>query len=900
MNIQPLTVQHLIDEKLISPSMADIVFSSDILKQKSRLRREMLIATAYRICEIYAALVHAYVVGKAIYMGTTVDALTYKHVAQKILDFWNTNVSKKFNDMAPLSFLFDAMRDNDPNWFTLDAESILYEVRNIYGQYSHGAPSGNKEKKDDPYSITPEMLKRLLRALPLFRTTVVDEKNLKFVFRDKKDVFSIKCMPFVGYWNEEKKIAVGRDTDYVNLDEGLPNESYVLVGVKKGRDEMHLRFEILVLDGRRDDKKQLVTTTIQNSLNSEYLRMVCAAVKHSIEWSPVKQTKCDLSFLKTLTEAVSRTLISFWNSEETYIQPGLITVESHLRKMFMGSELQNAIGENAKIEEEDLVNVFYELFINYGIFKTMYALFLDLGNWQYGEKLFDAYFESLKEAVLTEESVLKYKAECDECIEDHLKKLITVIPETSPKALKSRKRAIFAEWRAYYALKAAGLHADKLFTEQESIQSIDDYYYMIKNSSTQLTDDLHEVMTMLIGFYEALLSASIPFDEDKFYKDMWSARKNVGNRPLIELLESFKNVVIRSEKDNESLEQYVGRNRVCDSTRLEKVLAPVRKCLKMSQTAQGLQSNGKDQIFISYAHDDAKAVERYIKSWTDQGMPIFQDKNRFKAGDDWLARAKEFIHSPDCKVVVVFLSENSVISDAVAEEIEAAAASAANKYTSDINKDRFIIAINLCSERSAQEYLHHRLKFDSKNGGFPRNEEGAARRIAKVITEYKLQTELYDGRDQILKEINDRMTVECDGMLDCDQRKYNDLEYSVALLYAFLKFGDEFQGCRKEEIDEIFKTKRVNGKTCIFPLVAAVKETKIKRDNITLMGYEIIGNKESETTTTNYILSADHLRQDDYYCLPNSRTTASDCSWMVEPFLIRYHLFTKPPKENLK
>ena len=900
MKAQSLTVQRLIDENLISPSMSDILFSSDDLKRTSHLRREMLIATSYRICEIYAALVHAYVVGKAIYLGTTVDNLPYKHVAPKILDFWDTNISKKFNDMAPLSFLFDAMRDKEPDWFTSDAESILREVRNIYGQYSHGVPSGNKEKKDDLYSVTPQMLKRLLQALPLFKTTVVDEENLKFIFLDKKDEFSIKCMPFVGYWNEEKKIVVGRDTDYVDLTEEPPNEAYVLVGVKKGRDEMHLRFEILVLDGRRDDELQLVTKTVQNSLNSEYLRMVCAAVKHPIEWSPVKHTKCDLSFLKTLTEAVSRTLISFWNSEEVYIQPGMITVESHLRKMFIGSELQNAIDENVKIREEDLVNVFYELFINYGIFKTMYALFLDLGNWQYGEKLFDAYFESLKEAVLTEDSVINYKAECNECIADHLRKLVAVIPETSPKALKSRKRAIFAEWRAYYALKAAGLHADKLFTEQESIQSIDDYYYMIKNSSTQLTDDLHEVMTVLIGFYEALLSASIPFDEDKFYKDMWNARENVSDRPISELLDSFKNVVIRSEKDNESLEQYAGRNRVCDPTLLEKVLAPVRKCLKMSKTTQALQSNGKDQIFISYAHSDTKAVERYIKSWTDQRLPIFQDKNRFKAGDDWLARAKEFIHSPDCKVVVVFLSENSVISDAVAEEIEAAAASAGNKYTSDNNKDRFIIPINLCTERSVQDYLHHRLKFDSKNGGFPRNEEGAARRIAKVITEYKLQKELYDARDQILKEINDRLTVECDGALDCDQKQYNDLEYSVALLYAFLKFGDEFQGCRKEEIDEIFKTKRVNGKTCIFPLVTAVKETKIKRDNITLMGYEIIGNKESEATTTNYILSADHLRQDDYYCLPHSRTTAPDCSWMVEPFLISYHLFANPPKENLK
>lgn len=898
MNVQSLTVQHLIDENLISPSLSNLVFSTDVLKRGSRLKEEMLIATSYRICEIYAALVHAYVVGKAINLGTTVDALEYKHISQKIIDFWNTDISKKFNDMSPLSFLFDAIRDNEPRWFTPDAESLLSEVRNIYGKYSHGVPIGNKDQKDDPYSIKPEKLKRLLRALPLFKTTVVDEESLKFIFSDEKNVFSIKCTPFVGYWNEEKKITVGRDTDYVNLDEEPPNESYVLVGVKKGRDEMHLRFEILVLDGLRDDKKQLVTMTIQNSLNSEYLRMVCAAVKHPVEWSPLKQTQCDLSFLKTLTAAVSRTLISFWNSEETYIEPGIITVESKLRKMFIGSELQNAIGENVKIEEKELVNIFYELFINYGIFKTMYALFLDLGDWQYGKKLFDAYFEILKEDVLTEESVSRYKEECSECIKDHLKKLIAIVPETSRKALKCRKCAIFAEWRAYYALKAAGLHADKLFTEQESIQSIDDYYYMIKNSSTQLADDLRDVMTMLIGFYEALLSASIPFDEDKFHKDMWKARNDVEQNSLDELLDIFKSIVVNSEKNNEALEQYAGRSRVCDPIRLERFLTPVRKYLKAAETKKDSQSDARDQIFISYAHKDAVAVERYIKSWVDQGLHIYQDKERFQTGDDWLERAKEFIHSPNCKVVVVFLSENSVVSDAVACEIETAAASSEIKYISDTNKDRFILPINLCAEKSVLDYLHKRRSLDSKHGGFLRGDATVAERIAKVITAHKLQKEVYDSRDKILEEIKERLAIECDGELDCDQRNYNELEFSVASLYAFLKFGDDFRGCRKEEIDDVFKTQRINGKTCIFPLVTAVKETKIKRDNITLMGYEIIGNKETGASTTNYILSADHLRQDDYYCLPNCSTTALDCSWMVEPFLVSYSLFAKPPKEN--
>lgn len=899
MDVQNLTVQQLIDENLISPSMANIVFSTDKYRMKSLLKSEMLISTSYRICEIYAALIHAYVVGKAIHLGTTVDALEYAHVSKKILDFWNPDALKKFNDMASLSFLFEAIRDNESKWFAADAEDLLAAVRNIYDQYSHGVPNGNKDKKDNLYKIAPSMFKAFLQALPLFRTTIVDEENLNFVFDEKPNGFSIKCMPFIGYWNEEKEITVGRDTDYVDLAEEPPNEAYVLTDVKKGRDEMYLRLEILVLDGVRDKNGKLVTKIIQISLNNEYLRMICAAVKHSIEWSPLKQTKCDLSFLKTLTDAVSRALISFWNSEDRYIEPGLVTMAPKLRKIFMGSELQNAIGENVSIKDEkDLVNIFYELFINYGIFKTMYALFLDLEDWDFGQKLFDAYFKCLEKDVLTKDSILKYKSECAKCIDDHLRKLSAIIPKTSKEALNGRTRAIFAEWRAYYALKASGLHADKLFTEQESIKSIDDYYYMIKNSSTQLTDDLRDVMTMLIGFYKALISANIPFDERKFHKDMWAARRDVENKSLSELLNDFENLVKNSEIDNEALEQYIGRRRVCDSTRLEHFLRPIRRYLEVKNNVQDSKSDDKKKIFISYSHEDAATVERYIEPWKKLRLPIYQDCDRFRSGDIWLTRAKEFIHSLDCKIVIVFLSENSIVSSAVADEVTAAAAAAERKYLSDSDKDRFIIPINLCSEKMVSDYLHNRLTLDFAHGGFSRNTEDAAKRISRVITEYKIQKDLFDSREQVLKEIEERLTVEADGTLERNQRQYNDLELSIASLYAFLKFGDEFLGCRKEEIDNVFKTKPVNGKSCIFPLVTALKETKIKRDNIMLMGYEIIGDKEHRTTSTNYILSAERLRQDDYYCLPNSLTTASDCSWMVEPFLISYNLFVNPPKEN--
>ena len=137
-----------------------------------------------------------------------------------------------------------------------------------------------------------------------------------------------------------------------------------------------------------------------------------------------------------------------------------------------------------------------------------------------------------------------------------------------------------------------------------------------------------------------------------------------------------------------------------------------------------------------------------------------------------------------------------------------------------------------------------------------------------------------------------------DGSLDESQRQYNDLEFAVASLYAFFKFGEVIKESTPTTIDRAFTSHPVNGRSCIFPLVTSVKETRLKRDNITLMGYEIVGSKELEDKKTNYILSSRKLPPDDYYCLPNSRTTAKDCAWMVEPLLVSEELFIKPPAED--
>ena len=74
-------------------------------------------------------------------------------------------------------------------------------------------------------------------------------------------------------------------------------------------------------------------------------------------------------------------------------------------------------------------------------------------------------------------------------------------------------------------------------------------------------------------------------------------------------------------------------------------------------------------------------------------------------------------------------------------------------------------------------------------------------------------------------------------------------------------------------------------------MLASVRETRIKRDNITVIGYEIIRGKGRANKPSNYILSSKKLAVDEYYCLPNYKTVGENCSWMVEPLLISYDKF---------
>ena len=893
-----MRVEDLIKEGLLSKDIANVIFSTDELVQENRLDETSLIPTSYRVCSVYLSLMHAYVVGEAIYRGMTVDQLPYKHASSWVLKFWDTASTNAFNEKSVLSALIlGAINDSDPKFFESSAQNLLCKVRDAYSAYS----DPDAKRKVDLRQITVNDFKELLRSLPLLRTTFIDSEKFEFVFSfDTVNKFSIKCYPFIGYWDAENARTITADTPAREDDE--PHSCYVLIGAHDGGNSSSIRTEIMVLDDVRDfETGRLKTKLVQYSSNNEYIRMICNAVKHPIEWVSIDDSVCNLAFLTTLATTVSESLIEFWNTYSSFSTIGTSSVAGSLKKMFKGSPmLYDAIDLNAYIEETELVNTFYGLFIQYGVFKTMFALFLDSDDESYGDKFFEIYVKHMEN--LTDDSRKVCKTECELNIEQHLCKLQGIVPESSPLAFSSRARAIRAECRAQCALQAAGLRADKLFAEQEDIRSIDNFYYMIKNSSTQLMDDLKNVLIMLISLYRTILTASIPLRKHKFHANMWDVKAKISDFSVLELLEEFKKTVLDS-KNNEKLEHYLGRSCICDLNKLESYVRHLRMLIPKLQQQMGAADQSMPQIFISYAHKDLDIVRRYTEHFKKSNIPIYLDETKFHCGDVWISRAKDYIYSVHCKAVVVFLSKNSVESEPVSKEVGAAVEAAKDKFRDQTDRERFIIPINIEDEDTAV-YLYNKLKRpnDVSRGGFSPDTFSFADEIAKGIVKEKIYKKISDWDIESLeRDIKERLNARLDGTLVESQRPYNDLEYAVASFYAFLKFGDDFKGSTQDTIDRDFTTLPINGKSCIFPLVTSVKETNIKRDNITLMGYEIVGGKDAVTDkTTNYILSSRRLPPDDYYCLPNSKTTAKDCAWMVEPLLINDDLFIKPPAEDCK
>lgn len=872
-----LNVNKLIEERVITESMCRLVFTDDPHMQTSILANRSLVRSSYRICLFYTALIQAYFIAKAIHCNLKVKELGLpEKLTNAIVRRWNLDESYDMgkDSKSVFSFLISCCDCGQDNIISPKAKAVIVSLREMYERYSKVHTKARAELTDNDFLT-------LLKMFPLLATTEVDYEKQMFSFpisfQDRQEGFyQIRCIPFVYY--------IDVDTNAIVRQKN--NNAYVLAAVKRGEKNGEIRF-ITTPIHKSDTVGQIYSSVKpirEQAAKDESLYLICDAMDINTDWRETDDCWCDLAFLRDLNAVTISALVTFWKSSDkkSHHTPDK-NFAMKLKDMFYGSEIYERISENSFIGYENIDNIFYELYINCGVFVTMYSLFLDSPEHEYSKKLFNIYLDAfVAKGRITKEEREQIYNNCVENVAVRVKKLSAIVSPHSAQ-YDRRKRSIKAEWRAYWTLKAAGINAENLFTDEELILSIDDYYSMIKNPSTTLKSDLNSVLSQLIEFYGALISidARTEFDVQEYMNHVSRIRAENSTLDTRQLFRCFIDIVKRSE-GNAAIKKHLGRESVCSIDGLEYYAESIPEQIDDIEESVPSKFFSKKYIFISYAHKDIKRVKPIVEHWKANGFSVFFDEEKFSGGDDWKDRADEAIESQDCVAVISFISKNAAVSEAVAYELEHAEITESSR-SKDMSHNRFVIPVNLEGMLHG-DYLREILHSSSGKT------KDYVSIIDRVLSSSKIAFNLQeDTESKIDKEIRSRIFPNGEEEY-IEMSDYTSLELDIANFYCVLKYGEIGYHKTALDVDRYFR-EDINIARCIFPLVVSVKETKIKRDNIALVGYEIIRGKGEGQRITNYILSANRLEPDDYYCVPNYETIGEDCSWMVNPFLVKCTTF---------
>ena len=76
-----------------------------------------------------------------------------------------------------------------------------------------------------------------------------------------------------------------------------------------------------------------------------------------------------------------------------------------------------------------------------------------------------------------------------------------------------------------------------------------------------------------------------------------------------------------------------------------------------------------DYAFISYSHKDKEVVYDDLWALHEKGLSFWYDDG-ITAGEVWNEKVKEVVESPKCKLAIFFVSENTLVSPAIRQEME--------------------------------------------------------------------------------------------------------------------------------------------------------------------------------------------------------------------------------------
>lgn len=80
-------------------------------------------------------------------------------------------------------------------------------------------------------------------------------------------------------------------------------------------------------------------------------------------------------------------------------------------------------------------------------------------------------------------------------------------------------------------------------------------------------------------------------------------------------------------------------------------------------------SEGDPFLFISYRHTDSEYVYNDLEKLYDAGLQFWYD-DRIEDGESWKSFVKGILTKSSCKGVIFYVSKNSIVSEAIEEEID--------------------------------------------------------------------------------------------------------------------------------------------------------------------------------------------------------------------------------------
>ena len=865
--------QTIKEEKIISVSVMDILLGDTNEQNRKRLLLSNNLALlSKKVCMLYTSLIQIYVVARAIDSSGEYLNQIQRHAINTIKQYWNVESNQDISEQnSVFSFLGvwanAGIEDVLPKKATQAVKDIITACEKLNGN----------NRYEDPF--IEEKFLALIRSMPLLSSFEFDHERHRIIFNNGKLSFETEYSPFVEFWNSERKCTTKNKTDY----------PMVLTSVVKGHKNEELYFNYVYLDKYyKNTNSQTIKKPV---MEDEWLRMICQCLDVKTEWYPVEQCWGNNSFLKHINDVTYNVFVNRWGcaAREKDSQK---EVQNKLKEAFYGSSMYGEVG-NGIIHQNELSNYLYGLFIKFGVFKTIKSILIESKSNKDKKAFYEDFIAHIaRQGLASQEQIESDKNECECTIKFHEKKLKKFLTSASP-AYEKRLREIEAEWQAFTILKLSGMCTEKLFADIENIYSIDDYFEMIKNPSTSLYEDLEEVMLLLTVFYGALeddymsVEGNWQYDELRFQKRVIARKEKLTGIGLEALFNEFVNIVSRTEK-TPLISDTLGRKYICTPEKLIEYRDEIFNDLKKADVEKrDVEYHASKWAFISYKHNDDGSTPDYIERIKKSYVNCQLDENELQGGENWKDWVYNSIHNELCEVVYVFLDKKAACSEAVKYEIMEAVEEAERRKRKDpnFNVDRFIVPVNLEKEDIAT-YLSELADKDP---------QGYARAIYRFLTPKtgRLSEKMFlkwpEDADKIFRDLLKR-APEADETGYVVKKNYSDNERHIANFYAFLKYGNDYYDIDDDdELNDYFTNPATS--LCIFPMVLSVKERKIKRDNITLVGYEIISGSNPDPSENCYILTSKKLTTDEYYCIPNTRT-ANDCSWMIEPFLVREDLFS--------